>query len=96
MSGMSHRENAFGAPRPTEEGEMAPRPHGVGVLVVEGMKMLDLSGPAEVFPEANRYAARYRLSIVSPDGAAVRSSIGMPVPADADARSPAENSAWPK
>ncbi|WCN04918.1 GlxA family transcriptional regulator [Streptomyces sp. M92] len=68
---------------------MATRPHDVGVLVFEGMKMLDLSGPAEVFAEANRYGGRYRLSIVSPDGAAVRSSIGMLVPADADARSPA-------
>ncbi|MDN3246048.1 GlxA family transcriptional regulator [Streptomyces mutabilis] len=68
---------------------MAARPHDVGVLVFDGMKMLDLSGPAEVFAEANRYGARYRLSILSPDGASVRSSIGMPVPADTDARSAA-------
>ncbi|MFC8868727.1 GlxA family transcriptional regulator [Streptomyces sp. NPDC057148] len=68
---------------------MAARPHDVGVLVFEGMKMLDLSGPAEVLAEANRFGARYRLSIVSPDGAPVRSSIGMLVPADAGARSPA-------
>ncbi|CAL9666291.1 HTH-type transcriptional regulator CdhR [Streptomyces sp. enrichment culture] len=65
---------------------MAPESHSVGVLVFDGMKMLDLSGPAEVFSEANRYGAEYRLSIVSADGASVRSSIGMRVPADVDAR----------
>jgi transcriptional regulator GlxA family with amidase domain len=59
--------------------------HSVGVLVFDGMKMLDLSGPAEVFSEANRYGARYRLSIVSVGGGPVLSSIGMRVPADADA-----------
>lgn len=65
---------------------MTARPHTVGVLVFDGMKLLDLSGPAEVFSEANRYGARYRLSIVSADGASVRSSIGMRVPADEDAK----------
>lgn len=64
---------------------MAPGPHSVGLLVFDGMKMLDLSGPAEVFSEANRYGAEYRLSIVSADGAPVGSSIGMRVPADVDA-----------
>lgn len=61
------------------------RVHSVGILVFDGMKMLDLSGPAEVFSEANRYGARYRLSIVSAGGGPVRSSIGMSVPVDGDA-----------
>jgi transcriptional regulator GlxA family with amidase domain len=39
---------------------MASKAHTVGVLVFDGMKMLDLSGPAEVFSEANRYGADYR------------------------------------
>ncbi|WP_051840844.1 GlxA family transcriptional regulator [Streptomyces sp. NRRL F-5126] len=65
---------------------MTARPHSVGILVFDGMKMLDLSGPAEVFSEANRYGADYRLSITSTDGAPVLSSIGMRVPADTDAR----------
>ncbi|CAL9277921.1 HTH-type transcriptional regulator CdhR [Streptomyces sp. SudanB5_2050] len=66
---------------------MTARAHSVGILVFDGMKMLDLSGPAEVFAEANRFGARYRLGVVSPDGAPVRSSIGLLVPAEADARS---------
>ncbi|MFD4786117.1 GlxA family transcriptional regulator [Streptomyces sp. NPDC058459] len=64
---------------------MAARAHSVGVLVFDGMKMLDLSGPAEVFSEANRFGGRYRLSIVSVGGASVRTSIGMSVQVDADA-----------
>ncbi|MFF0584936.1 GlxA family transcriptional regulator [Streptomyces sp. NPDC003781] len=64
---------------------MAAGPHRVSVLVFDGMKLLDLSGPAEVFSEANRFGADYRLSIVSADGAPVSSSIGMRVPADTDA-----------
>ncbi|CAM5738099.1 hypothetical protein SHIRM173S_07167 [Streptomyces hirsutus] len=34
---------------------MAAKEHRVGVLVFDDMKMLDPSGPAEVFSEANRY-----------------------------------------
>ncbi|MEV5517148.1 GlxA family transcriptional regulator [Streptomyces flaveolus] len=64
---------------------MASGPHSVGILVFDGMKMLDLSGPAEVFSEANRFGASYRLEIVSAGGVPVRSSIGMRVPVDGDA-----------
>jgi transcriptional regulator GlxA family with amidase domain len=63
---------------------MAPKARTVGVLVFDGMKMLDLSGPAEVFSEANRYGADYRLSLVSVDGTSVSSSIGVRVPVDTD------------
>ncbi|MFD5653163.1 GlxA family transcriptional regulator [Streptomyces sp. NPDC127039] len=68
---------------------MTAGPHRVVVLVFDGMKLLDLSGPAEVFSEANRFGADYRLSIVSADGSPVRSSIGMRVPADTDAQAAA-------
>ncbi|MFH8443093.1 GlxA family transcriptional regulator [Streptomyces sp. NPDC018026] len=71
------------------EEAMTAGPHRVVVLVFDGMKLLDLSGPAEVFSEANRFGADYRLSIVSADGSPVRSSIGMRVPADTDARATA-------
>ncbi|MZG16859.1 helix-turn-helix domain-containing protein [Streptomyces sp. SID5914] len=71
------------------EEAMAAGPHRVGVLVFDGMKLLDLSGPAEVFSEANRFGADYRLSIVSADGSPVSSSIGMRVPADTDAQAAA-------
>jgi transcriptional regulator GlxA family with amidase domain len=63
---------------------MASTAHHVGILVFDGMKMLDVSGPAEVFSEANRNGADYRLSFVSVGGGPVRSSIGMMVPADSD------------
>ncbi|WP_217562404.1 GlxA family transcriptional regulator [Streptomyces sp. GbtcB6] len=63
---------------------MKPRKHSIGVLVFDGMKMLDLSGPAEVFSEANRFGADYRLTIVSVGGIAVTSSIGVQVPVDSD------------
>jgi transcriptional regulator GlxA family with amidase domain len=69
----------------TEEA-MAAEPHRVGFLVFDGMKLLDLSGPAEVFGEASRFGADYRLGIVSADGSPVSSSIGMRVTADTDAR----------
>jgi transcriptional regulator GlxA family with amidase domain len=62
--------------------------HHVGILVFDGLKMLDLSGPAEVFSEANLHGADYRLSIVSADGTPVRSSIGMTVPVDLAAEEP--------
>ncbi|MFD5284855.1 GlxA family transcriptional regulator [Streptomyces rubrogriseus] len=71
------------------EAAMTAGPHRVVVLVFDGMKLLDLSGPAEVFSEANRFGADYRLSIVSADGSPVRSSIGMRVPADTDVRAAA-------
>ncbi|CAL9331031.1 HTH-type transcriptional regulator CdhR [Streptomyces sp. enrichment culture] len=58
--------------------------HSIGVLVFDDMKMLDLSGPAEVFSEANRFGGRYRLTIVSVDGGPVSSSIGVRVPVDSD------------
>jgi transcriptional regulator GlxA family with amidase domain len=49
---------------------------GVAFLVFDGVKMLDVSGPAEVFAEANTLGARYPLSYVSPSGRPVRTSIG--------------------
>lgn len=59
--------------------------HRVGILVFDGMKMLDLAGPAEVFAEANLTGAHYEIGIVSADGRPARSSIGMTVPVDASA-----------
>ncbi|WP_267890821.1 GlxA family transcriptional regulator [Streptomyces sp. AS58] len=66
---------------------MAPKTHHVGILVFDDMKMLDVSGPAEVFSEAGRFGAKYRLTIVSVSGDPVRTSIGLRVPADAAAES---------
>src|SRR4051794_20466839 len=43
---------------------------------VDGMKLLDVAGPAEVFAEANRFGASYRLVVASVYGADVTTSIG--------------------
>ncbi|OLP00257.1 AraC family transcriptional regulator [Mycolicibacterium porcinum] len=51
-------------------------PREVVIVVFDGMKLLDAAGPAEVFAEANRFGADYRLRIASVDGVDVTTSIG--------------------
>ena len=46
------------------------------IVVFEGVKLLDAAGPAEVFAEANRFGADYRLTVASVDGRDVTTSIG--------------------
>jgi transcriptional regulator GlxA family with amidase domain len=48
----------------------------VVLVVFDGVKLLDAVGPAEVFAEANRFGARYRLRFASVDGRDVQTSIG--------------------
>ncbi|MBS1691910.1 MAG: DJ-1/PfpI family protein [Actinobacteria bacterium] len=48
------------------------------MVVFDGMKLLDLAGPAEVFAEANLFGAAYRLIVASVDGSDVATSIGVP------------------
>ncbi|QLY33391.1 GlxA family transcriptional regulator [Nocardia huaxiensis] len=48
----------------------------VGILVFDGVKMLDFVGPAEVFVEANQAAPGYEVVLVSADGENVQTSIG--------------------
>ncbi len=50
--------------------------HVVAVVVFDGMKLLDVAGPTEVFAEANRFGASYRLVVASVDGSDVTTSIG--------------------
>jgi transcriptional regulator GlxA family with amidase domain len=64
---------------------VTPAPHRVGVVVFDGVKLLDIAGPSEVFSEANRMGARYELTLCSVGKAEVRSSTGLRVPVDADA-----------
>jgi len=59
--------------------------HEIGFLVFEGAKMLDIAGPAEVFAEANLSGADYRISMLTVDGADIRTSIGVRVAADGGA-----------
>jgi transcriptional regulator GlxA family with amidase domain len=56
--------------------ETHPRPRVVVIVVFDGVKLLDVAGPAEVFAEANRFGADYRLTIASVDGRDVTTSIG--------------------
>lgn len=51
-------------------------------VVFDGMKMLDVSGPAEVFAEANTFGADYVLRYASVSGEPVRTSIGTLLPVD--------------
>lgn len=48
----------------------------VVIVVFDGVKLLDAVGPGEVFAEANRFGARYRLRFASVDGADVMTSLG--------------------
>jgi transcriptional regulator GlxA family with amidase domain len=57
----------------------------VAFVVFDGMKMLDMAGPAEVFAEANRFGAAYSLVRVSPSGKAVVTSVGVALPVDGTA-----------
>jgi transcriptional regulator GlxA family with amidase domain len=56
--------------------------HRVAFLVYDGVTLLDLAGPAEVFKEANRFGADYRIALLSPAGAEVTSSLGVRIAVD--------------
>jgi transcriptional regulator GlxA family with amidase domain len=56
--------------------------HQVTILVYDGVKLLDVAGPAEVFGEANRLGADYRIVLLSPAGADVTSSTGIRIAVD--------------
>ncbi|MFI6876162.1 GlxA family transcriptional regulator [Streptomyces sp. NPDC050400] len=68
---------------------MEPR-RPVVFVVFDGIKMLDVAGPAEVFAEANRFGARYALSYASPSGEPVVTSVGLRLPVDGPAADVAE------
>jgi transcriptional regulator GlxA family with amidase domain len=60
---------------------MKDRPSGrkpllVTVLVFPGVRLLDVTGPIEVFTTANEFGGRYRVRTVSPDGADVVTAAG--------------------
>ncbi|HZX01475.1 GlxA family transcriptional regulator [Kribbella sp.] len=62
-----------------------PRARKVVFVVFDGVKSLDVAGPAEVFAEANRFGGRYTLQYVSPSGEAVSTSTGASLPVDGPA-----------
>jgi transcriptional regulator GlxA family with amidase domain len=59
-----------------------PAGRSIVILVYDGAKLLDVAGPADVFGEANRLGADYRISLVSPDGADVTMSVGIRLAVD--------------
>ena len=56
--------------------------HRVAILVYDGVTLLDVAGPAEVFKEANRFGADYRIVVLSPTGADVTSNLGVRIAVD--------------
>jgi transcriptional regulator GlxA family with amidase domain len=54
----------------------------VSTLIYPGVRLLDVTGPAEVFASANDFGGRYRLRLVSPDGRGVETSAGTRLGAD--------------
>jgi len=54
----------------------------VGILVFDGVKMLDFVGPAEVFHEASQRSPGYEIVMLSLNGADITSSMGVRVGVD--------------
>lgn len=57
--------------------------HEVVVVVYDGVRLLDVTGPLEVFTVANEHGADYRLRTASPGGRDIRTSGGVRLGADA-------------
>ncbi|WP_199787055.1 GlxA family transcriptional regulator [Streptomyces sp. CNS654] len=55
----------------------AAHPHLVAVVAFDGVQLLDVTGPAEVFTTANGHGGRYDVRIVSVTGQDVRTSGGI-------------------
>ncbi|WP_377273061.1 GlxA family transcriptional regulator [Peterkaempfera sp. SMS 1(5)a] len=51
-------------------------PHLVTIFVFPGVRLLDVTGPIEVFTAANDFGGNYRLTLVSADGNEVTTSSG--------------------
>jgi len=62
--------------------QTATRPLTVRVFVFPGVRLLDVTGPIEVFTSANDFGGRYRLEIVSGDGRDVITAGGTRLGAD--------------
>ncbi|MCX5096893.1 GlxA family transcriptional regulator [Streptomyces sp. NBC_00365] len=61
---------------------MPGRKHTITVVAFEGVQLLDVTGPVEVFTAANQYGADYDVRIVSPTGLGVRTSSGVTIGVD--------------
>ncbi|MGW7075154.1 GlxA family transcriptional regulator [Streptomyces sp. NPDC054866] len=78
------------------EQQDGPRPHHVYVLAFDGVRLLDVAAPLEVFATASRYTGgrytggRYTVRVCTPDGQDVRTSTGLRIAADLPAAEVAE------
>lgn len=59
------------------------RKHSVGIVAFDGAQLLDVTGPAEVFHQANRLGAGYRISILGWESLDVATSSSVRLRADA-------------
>ena len=57
----------------------------MAILVFDGVTLIDVAGPADVFAHANRRHEHYDVTFVSPDGHPVTASTGLRLHADAAA-----------
>jgi transcriptional regulator GlxA family with amidase domain len=62
--------------------------HRVGIVVFDGVRLLDVAGPSEVLMEANRHGADYRVHMISVGGRSVATSTGLSISVDGDACEP--------
>lgn len=51
--------------------------HRVGIVVFDGVTLLDVSGPGDVFGQATKDGLPYQISLISPDGGPVTTSSGL-------------------
>lgn len=58
------------------------------ILAFDGVTMIDVAGPSDVFGHANRLGAEYELRVVSPDGQPVRTASGTTLGVDGPVDSP--------
>ncbi|EJZ14032.1 GlxA family transcriptional regulator [Mycolicibacterium fortuitum] len=61
-----------------------PGPRRVAILVYDGVTLLDVAGPAEVFKTANRFGADYQIVLLSPTGENVTSNLGFGITVERD------------
>ncbi|MGW6270643.1 GlxA family transcriptional regulator [Streptomyces sp. NPDC055060] len=65
------------------EPSAGPRPHHVCVLAFDGVRLLDVAAPLEVFATASRYTGgRYTVRVCTPDGQDITTSTGLRIAAD--------------
>ncbi|REK91019.1 helix-turn-helix domain-containing protein [Streptomyces inhibens] len=72
------------APPPTPSGALSPTgPRHIVMLAFDGARLLDVTGPLEVFSAAARLGGRYEIHLCSPDGRDITTASGTRLSIDA-------------